>query len=43
VDGLRQVLTGVAHFGLTTDILTLSIIAIILLSVGSYLFSKIEA
>lgn len=43
VDGLRQVLVGVTHFGLTTDILVLSIVGIILLSIGSYLFSKIEA
>lgn len=43
VDGLRQVLAGVTHFGLTTDILVLSIVGIVLLSIGSYLFSKIEA
>ena len=43
VDGLRQVLTGVAHFGLVTDILVLSTVGTILLSIGSYLFSKIEA
>jgi len=43
VDGLRQVLTGTVHLGLTTDILVLSIVGIILLSTGSYLFSKIEA
>jgi ABC-2 type transport system permease protein len=43
VDGLRQVLVGVTHFGLTTDILVLSTVGIILLLIGSYLFSKIEA
>jgi len=43
VDGLRQVLTGITHFGLTTDISVLSIVGIILLLIGSYLFSRIEA
>ena len=43
VDGLRQVLTGTTHFGLTTDVSVLSIVGIILLLIGSYLFSRIEA
>jgi ABC-2 type transport system permease protein len=43
VDGLRQVLTGTAHFGLTTDVSVLGIVGIILLLIGSYLFSRIEA
>ena len=43
VDGLRQVLVGTSHFGLTTDISVLSIVGIILLLIGSYLFSRIEA
>ena len=43
VDGLRQVLTGTVHFGLTIDILVLSIVGVILLLIGSYLFSRIEA
>jgi len=43
VDGIRQALTNTAHFGLTTNILVLSIIGIVLLSVGGFLFSKIEA
>jgi ABC-2 type transport system permease protein len=43
VDGLRQILTGTIHFGLTTDLLVLTIGGLVLLSIGSYLFTKIEA
>jgi ABC-2 type transport system permease protein len=43
VDGLRQILIGSAHFPLTTDLLVLGIISAVLLLIGSYLFSKIEA
>jgi len=43
VDGLRQVLTGTVHFGLTTDVSVLGVVGIILLLIGSYLFSRIEA
>jgi len=43
VDGLRQVLAGITYFGLTIDILVLSIVGTVLLIIGSYLFSKIEA
>ncbi|MFC1711748.1 ABC transporter permease [Patescibacteria group bacterium] len=43
VDGIRQALTGISHFGILNDILILSILAIILLAISSYLFSKIEA
>ncbi len=42
VDGLRGTLTGVSLFGLTTDFLVLSVIVVILLGVGTYLFSKIQ-
>jgi ABC-2 type transport system permease protein len=42
VDGLRATLTGSSHFGISTDIFILSIVAIALLSIGSYLFSKIQ-
>jgi ABC-2 type transport system permease protein len=42
VDGLRGAITGVFHFGLSTDLLVLSIATAILVAVGSYLFSKIE-
>ena len=43
VDGLRATLTGGAHFGLMTDFLVLSIIAVIILALGSFLFSRIES
>ncbi len=43
VDGLRQLLAGTVHLGITTDILVLSVLSLILLSISSYLFSKIEA
>lgn len=42
VDGLQGTLVNGAHFGLTADFIVLSIIVVILLSLGSYLFSKIQ-
>lgn len=42
VDGVRTVLTGATHFGLPTDALALVIIAVILLALGAWRFSKIE-
>ncbi len=42
VDGLRGTLVNGAHFGLLTDFSVLSIITIIILAIGSFLFSKIE-
>jgi len=42
VDGLRQTLTNISHFGLMTDISVLGILTIIILTIGSYLFSQIE-
>ena len=42
VDGLRGVLIGQAHFPLVLDFLVLSAVAILLLAIGSYLFSKIQ-
>lgn len=42
VDGLRATLIRVSHFGLLTDFLVLSIVMILILVIGSYLFSKIE-
>ena len=42
VDGLRQALTGITHFGLITDFSVLIIGGIVLLLIGSFLFSKIE-
>jgi ABC-2 type transport system permease protein len=42
VDGLRATLINSSHFGLTTDFIVLSGISILFLSIGSYLFSKIQ-
>lgn len=42
IDGLRGTLIGLSHFGLLTDFAVLCAVAVILLSVGSYLFSQIE-
>jgi ABC-2 type transport system permease protein len=42
VDGMRTVLTGVTHFGLTADATVLVAVAITLLTVGAWRFSKIE-
>ncbi len=42
VDGIRATLAGVTHFGLTIDFLVLFVLNLIVLSIGSYLFSKIQ-
>jgi ABC-2 type transport system permease protein len=42
VDGLRGAITGVFNFGIAPDFLVLSIVTIFLISIGSYLFSKIQ-
>lgn len=42
VDGLRQVLIGVSVFGLGTDFAVLLSVTLVLLGIGSYLFSKIQ-
>ncbi|HEV3275296.1 MAG TPA: ABC transporter permease [Terriglobia bacterium] len=42
IDGLRGTLIGRTHFGLLTDLGVLAAVAVVLLSIGSYLFSKIE-
>ncbi|HUI43588.1 MAG TPA: ABC transporter permease [Terriglobia bacterium] len=42
IDGLRGTLIGRTHFGLPTDLAVLGAVAVVLLSIGSYLFSKIE-
>jgi ABC-2 type transport system permease protein len=42
VDGLREALTGVAHFGVPLDLAVLSIVTLVLLGVGTRLFSKIQ-
>jgi ABC-2 type transport system permease protein len=43
VDAVRGSLTGVTHFGLTTDFIVLPIISLVILTFGSYLFSRVEA
>lgn len=42
VDGLRDSLININHYGLTIDIIILSLITSVLLVIGSYLFSKIQ-
>jgi ABC-2 type transport system permease protein len=42
VDGLRAALLGSAHFGSAVDLLVLAIVAVILLCLGAWRFSKIE-
>jgi len=42
VDGLRGSMTGVSHFGQSIDLAVLSVLTVVLLLVGSRLFSKIQ-
>jgi ABC-2 type transport system permease protein len=42
VDGLRGALAGAAHFGMAQDLFILSILTVVILISGGYLFSKIE-
>ena len=42
VDGLRGALTGGGYFGLGLDFLVLGLATVFLLTVGTYLFSKIQ-
>ncbi len=42
VDGLRTALIGMSHFGFAIDGIVLVVVAIIFLSVGSHMFSKIQ-
>jgi ABC-2 type transport system permease protein len=42
VDGLRQTLTGLAHFGLRLDLAVLALLTACFLGVGTYAFSRIE-
>jgi len=43
VDGLQGALLGVSHFSLSFDFMVLAALTILLLSLGAYLFSRIEA
>src|SRR5882762_4050264 len=42
VDGLRGALIGVTHFGIATDLAVLAVVAVALLYLGAWRFSKIE-
>ena len=42
VDGRRASMTGLSHFGLSMDFYVLSVLTVVLLLVGSRLFSKIQ-
>ena len=42
VDGLRDTLIGSSYFGLSLDFFVLTIVTLVLLAIGGYLFSKIE-
>lgn len=42
IDALRILLINVSHFGLSADLVVLSLITLLFLSVGSYSFSKIQ-
>ncbi len=42
VDGIRGSLSGVSHFGFSYDIILLSVLTVLTLAVGAYLFSKIQ-
>jgi ABC-2 type transport system permease protein len=42
VDGLRTALTGISHFGLVADVSVLVLGTMVLLLIGSHLFSKIQ-
>jgi len=42
VDGLRDSLIGVGHYGLGTNLVILGAMSLVLFVIGSYLFSKIE-
>ena len=42
VDGLRGALIGAFYFGFFTDLMVLALVAALMLSVGAYLFSRIQ-
>lgn len=42
VDALRITLVNISHFGLLTDFMVLGVITVLILIVGSYLFSRIQ-
>lgn len=42
VDGIRGALTSGAHYGVGVDLLVLSLVAVALTGIGTYLFSKVQ-
>jgi ABC-2 type transport system permease protein len=42
VDALRNLLSGISHFGLATDFGILAVLTLAFLALGSYLFSKVQ-
>jgi len=42
IDGMRGALSGISHFGMLTDIGVLCCVALALIALGSYFFSKIQ-
>jgi ABC-2 type transport system permease protein len=42
VDGLRAALINVSQYGLITDCAVLIVLTLVILTIGSYLFSKIQ-
>ena len=42
VDGLRGTLVNGSHFGLFTDFMVLGVVTLVIMIIGSYLFSKIQ-
>ena len=42
VDGIRGALVGISHFGLPMDFMILSILVLVILALGSWLFSKVQ-
>jgi ABC-2 type transport system permease protein len=43
IDGIRGVLINANNFSIATDLLIITIVAVILLGIGSYLFEKIQS
>ena len=42
VDGLRALLIGASHFGVAVDVIVLLAVALVLLGLGSYRFTRVE-
>jgi ABC-2 type transport system permease protein len=42
IDGLRGTLIGLTHFGVSTDIAVLGVVAAAFIALGAYAFSRIQ-